>query len=54
MTLVNNPLFALAYFRNGFRGIVYAGAQLFCEKVYAHELPKLTSATTLGLSISWA
>jgi len=54
MEVVNNPLFALAYFRNGFRGIVCAGAQMFCEKVYAHELPKLTSATTLGLSISWA
>jgi hypothetical protein len=54
MEVVNNPLFALAYFRNGFRGLVCTGAQFFCEKVYAHELPKLTSETTLGLRISWA
>ncbi len=54
LELVNNYLCSLAYFRNGFRGIVAAGAQLFCEKVYAHELPRFTSETTFGINISWA
>jgi hypothetical protein len=54
MEVVNNPLFAIGYFRNGFRGTVCTGAEFFCEKAYAHELPKLTSETTLGLRISWA
>ncbi len=54
MEVVNNPLFGLAYFRNGFRGLVCTGARFFCEKIYAHELPKLTSETALGIRISWA
>ncbi len=54
MEIVNNPLFGFTYFRNGFRGIVATGAELFCAKAYVHELPKLTSATSLGLRISWA
>jgi len=54
LEVVNNQLFGLAYFRNGFRGIVATGAELFCEKAYVHELPKLTSATSLGMRVSWA
>ena len=52
--VVNNRLFALGYFRNAFRGLVIGGLQLFCEKVYVHELPKLTNETAIGLRISWA
>jgi hypothetical protein len=54
MEVVNNQLFSIPYFRNGFRGIVAGGAQLFCEKVYVHENPRLTNETSLGLNISWA
>jgi hypothetical protein len=54
LEVVNNRLFALAYFRNAFRGLVCAGAQLFCEKAYVHELPKLTGTTSLGMRVSWA
>ena len=53
LEVVNNRLFSLEHFRNGFRGIVCAGAELFCEKAYAHELPKLSGATNLGVRISW-
>lgn len=52
--VVNNRLFSFAYFRNGFRGLACAGAELFCEKAYAHELPKLSGPTSLGLRVSWA
>jgi hypothetical protein len=54
MEIVNNRLFAFSYFRNGFRGLVCAGAELSCAKAYAHELPRLSSDTTLGLRISWS
>jgi hypothetical protein len=52
--MVNNRLFAFSYFRNAFRGLVCAGAMLFCEKAYAHELPRLTGPTTMGVRVSWA
>jgi hypothetical protein len=51
--MVNNRLYGIDYFRNGFRGIIRGGLQLFCEKVYARELPKLSSDTTYGLVVSW-
>lgn len=54
LEMVNNQLFALSHFRNGFRGLTCAGAELFCEKAYAHELPRLTGPTSLGLRVSWA
>ena len=54
LEMVNNRLFSIAYFRNAFRGLTYGGAELFCEKAYVHELPKLTNDTTLGLRVSWA
>ena len=52
--IVNNRLYVHTYFRNAFRGVVCAGAQLFCQKAYAHEVPKLTGATSVGLRVSWA
>jgi hypothetical protein len=54
MEIVNNRLFAFAYFRNGFRGLVCAGAELGCRKAYAHELPRMGSETALALRISWS
>jgi hypothetical protein len=54
LEVVNNRLFSLAYFRNGIRGLVCSGAQLFCKKAYVHELPRLTNATAMGLLVSWA
>jgi hypothetical protein len=53
LEIVNNRLFSFEHFRNGFRGIVSGGVELFAKKSYVHELPKLTSATSLGLRISW-
>jgi hypothetical protein len=50
----NNPLFSKGYFRNGYRGIVCAGTELFCERAYAVELPKYTDETRQGLKVSWA
>jgi hypothetical protein len=55
MEILNNRLFAFAYFRNGFRGLVCAGAEMLGRaKAYAHELPRLGSETALALRISWS
>jgi hypothetical protein len=52
--LVNNPLAATSHFRNGFRGVAVAGAELFCQKAYGSELPKMTTPTSFAMRIAWA
>jgi hypothetical protein len=54
LELVNNALSASPHYRNGFRGVAVAGAELFCQKAYGTELPRLTSPTTFAMRISWA
>jgi hypothetical protein len=51
---VNNSLCGIPYFRHGFRGLCCAGAELFCQRVYGHDLPRLGSPTSLGVRLSWA
>jgi hypothetical protein len=52
--IVNNTLVAHSHFRNGLRGIVCAGGELFAEKVYVHELPRHTTSKDFGMRVSWA
>lgn len=54
LELVNNPIVASPHFRNGFRGVTVAGAELFCQKAYGHEIPKMTTPTGFAMRISWA
>jgi hypothetical protein len=51
--LVGCPLLAYAHFRNGLRGVTSAGMEFFCERAYVHELPKLTTSTSLTMRLSW-
>ena len=52
--LVGNPLCAVSYFRQGIRAVTSTGAELFCEKAYTVELPRLTTSTSMGYRLSWA
>lgn len=54
LELVNNPLAASQHYRNGFRGVAVAGAELFCQKVYGTEMPKMTTPTGFALRLAWA
>jgi hypothetical protein len=54
LELVNNPLAASPHYRNGFRGVAVAGAELFCQKAYGTELPRMTTPTTFAMRVSWA
>ena len=48
------PLSHIPYFRNGFRGVIRAGCELFCRRAYVTAIPKLCTATTLGFRAMWA
>ncbi len=52
--VVGYPLAYLRYNRTTFRGIVLAVVELFCKKMYVHEIPKLCTRRTLGFRLSWA
>jgi hypothetical protein len=52
--IVGLPLSKIAYFRNGYRGVIRAGFQLFgVRSPYVTLLPTLCSATTLGFRAAW-
>lgn len=50
---VNLPLVTIPYFRTAFRGVNVGGCELFSSKVYASEVPALTSGTSLGIRVAW-
>ncbi|HEY2515428.1 MAG TPA: hypothetical protein VGI39_31385 [Polyangiaceae bacterium] len=50
---VNLSLVAIPYFRTAFRGVNIGGCELFSSKAYASEVPALSSATSLGIRVSW-
>jgi hypothetical protein len=51
--VVGYPLAGLKYNRVTFRGIVGGIAEMFCEKLYVVEIPKLCSGRELGFKLSW-
>jgi hypothetical protein len=51
--VVGYPLAGIPYNRVTFRGIVLAIVELFCQKAYIKEIPRLCDARCLGLRLSW-
>jgi hypothetical protein len=51
--VVGYPLAYLRYNRITFRGIVGAVIELFCQKAYVREVPKLCDRRSLGFVLSW-
>jgi len=47
-------LAALAYFRNGFRGIFLGSGALFCRKLYVQVLAGFTARKVIGFQVAWA
>jgi hypothetical protein len=52
--VVGNPLSSVPYFRQGLRVIATTGVELFCTSAYSHDVPRLTSPTSLAVRLSWA
>ena len=50
----NPELAALGYFRNAFRGMFLGSGELFCSKVYIHDMPSLAEKGIVGFRIAWA
>jgi hypothetical protein len=48
------PLAQFRYFRNGFRGLILAAAELFANKVYVHTMHGQCSSSRLSYKMSWA
>ncbi len=44
----------IAYFRNGFRGMFLDSGQLFCQKLYVHDLASFSARKLVGFQVSWA
>lgn len=44
----------LRYFRNGFRGMFLGSGQLFCRKLYVHDLAVFSARKVIGFQVSWA
>jgi hypothetical protein len=51
--VVGYPLADLTYNRVTFRGIVSAVVELFCQKGYVREVPRLCDERSLGFRLSW-
>jgi hypothetical protein len=45
---------AIAYCRNGMRGVAMGLCELVCSKAYAREIPALCTDSTVGFHVSWA
>ena len=54
IALEDVPLARFAYFRNGFRGAIYAGLSLFASKLYVRELVERTTDTRVVFRVAWA
>jgi hypothetical protein len=48
------PLAEFRYFRNGFRGLIHAAAELFSNKSYVHTMHAQCSPMRLTYKLSWA
>jgi len=52
--LVGVPLGRIPYFRSAMAGVVEVGAELFCSKAYAKEVPDASTAMGAVLHVAWA
>ena len=48
------PMAEIAYFRNGWRGMIGASAEMFSRKAYAQELPAFENRSTVAYRLAWA
>jgi hypothetical protein len=48
------PCSRVSYCRVAMRGVIHGVTDLFCQKAYVHEIPKLCTPTTLGFKVQWA
>ena len=44
----------LSYFRNAYRGMFASSGQLFCSKIYVHDLAHFTAQKVIGFRLAWA
>jgi hypothetical protein len=51
--IIGYPLARLRYNRITMRGIANGLVELFCERSYVKEIPKLCNARSVGLHLSW-
>jgi len=52
--IVGWPCAEVPYCRVAWRGVIQGLTQLFCSTVYAREVPKLCTPSSLGYVMSWA
>lgn len=52
--IIGWPCARVPYCRVAMRGVMLGLTELFCQKAYVHEVPKLCTPTTLGYRIQWA
>jgi hypothetical protein len=52
--LVGVPLAGITYFNVAMAGVFEIGAELFCSKAYAREVPGTRTPTRVALQIAWA
>jgi hypothetical protein len=48
------PLAQFRYFRNGFRGLILAAAELFSKRAYVHVIHHQCGPMRLEYRLSWA
>jgi hypothetical protein len=51
--VVGQPLAAIPYFRNAYRGFLSAGCEFFATRVFVTELPRQPTTNKVGYRISW-
>ena len=44
----------LSYFRNAYRGMFASSGQLFCSRIYVHDLAQFTARRIIAFRIAWA
>jgi hypothetical protein len=54
MDLIQCPLADIRYYRNACRGLVVTILQLFCQRLYAQEIPSMRSQGSMALRAQWA
>jgi hypothetical protein len=47
-------LASIGYFRNGFRGMFAGSGELFCNKLYVHDLQAFAVKRVIGFRVAWA
>jgi hypothetical protein len=48
------PLVRIPYVRQGWRGMIAGIGDLFCQKAYVNEIPRLCVGPSFGFRIAWA